>query len=124
MILQPDTFSADGLAVLFTGGDGNVYTPFTRDIGGTWRVANGQLAMWELQQSFLLYDAPCDKIKVSNLVKSNVDYIRTKYNEVVFPALTVDTDQHIKTNVGDGEPETITNDLTSDSIKVKLKYLN
>lgn len=124
MILQPDTFSADGLAVLFTGGDGNVYTPFTRDIGGTWRVANGQLAMWELQTTFLLYDAPCDKIKVSNLVKSNVDYIRTKYNEVVFPALTVDTDQHIKTNVGDGEPETITNDLTSDSIKVKLKYLN
>ena len=125
MFLQPENFSMEGMAVIFiTANNHTDYTPFPRDIGGTWRVINGELAMWTLQQSLLLYDAPCDKIKVSGSVFSDVDYKRTKYNEVVFPAATVDPDKHIITNVGDGEPETITNDITSDSIKVKLKYLN
>lgn len=125
MFLQPDLFSMDGLTVIFSGGSGQPhYTPFTRDIGGTWRVINGELAMWTLQTSLLLYDAPCDKIKVSNTLQSNVDYKRTKYNEVVFPAVDADPLQHIKTNVGDGEVETVQNDLTSQSLKVKLKYGN
>ena len=77
-----------------------------------------------LKKSLLLYDAPCDKVQVSGSLHINVDYKRTKFNEVTFPALTVDPAQHITTNVGDGAPETITYDLTSDSVKIKLKYGN
>lgn len=125
MFLQPEKFSMDGMAVVFVRVNRTDYTAFTRqDIGGNWRISNGELAMWTLQTSLLLYDAPCDKIKVSGGLFSGVDYKRTKYNEVVFPAQNVDPDKHIITNVGDGEPETITNDLTSNSVKVKLKYLN
>lgn len=125
MMLNPDIFSIDGLAVIFRPANGQTdYTQFTREIGGTWRVVNGELAMWTLQASLLLYDAPCDKINVSGSLHTGVDYKRTKYNEVTFPALTVNPFEHIKTNVGDGEPDVITNDLTSNSVKVKLKYDN
>lgn len=124
MFMQPEKFSLDGMAVIFSDASGKTdYTTFTRN-GGNWRTQNGELAMWELQQGLLLYDAPCDKIEVSGALRTGVDYKRTKYNEVTFPALTVDPAQHITTNVGDGAPETVTNDLTSNSIKVKLKYGN
>ena len=125
MFMRPDEFCMDGMSAVFTAANGRTdYLQFTRDIGGNWRVPNGELSMWDLQNGVLLYDAPCDKIKSSGLIHNNVDYKRTKYNEVVFPAVDADPTQHIKTNVGNGEVNTLTINIVNVSIKAKLKYGN
>ncbi len=125
MIMMPDKFSLEGLAVIWTAGNNRTdYYDFTRDIGGEYQVANGQLAMQNLQQSVLLYDAPCDKIEVSGVEHEGVDYKRTKYNEVEFPANYADPYKHITTAVGDGAVDSMQFNLVNQSIKVKLKYAN
>ena len=125
MFMQGDNFSLDGLAVIWTAAnDRTDYYYFTRNIGGNWRVPNGQLSMWYLQQSVLLYDAPCEIIEVSGAEHQNVDYKRTKYSEATFPADYADANQHIKTAIGDGAVDTLEINLVSHSIKAKLKYGN
>ncbi len=125
MFMQGDNFSLDGLAVIWTAAnDQTDYYYFTRNTGGNWRVPNGQLSMWYLQQSVLLYDAPCEIIEVSGAEHQNVDYKRTKYSEATFPADYADANQHIKTAIGDGAVDTLEINLVSHSIKVKLKYGN
>lgn len=125
MFMQGDNFSLDGLAVIWTAAnDRTDYYYFTRNIGGNWRVPNGQLSMWYLQQSVLLYDAPCEIIEASGAEHQNVDYKRTKYSEATFPADYADANQHIKTAIGDGAIDTLEINLVSHSIKAKLKYGN
>ena len=125
MFMQGDNFSLDGLTVIWTAAnDRTDYYYFTRNIGGNWRVSNGQLSMWYLQQSVLLYDAPCEIIEVSGADRQNVDYKRTKYSEATFPADYADANQHIKTAIGDGAVDTLEINLVSHSIKAKLKYGN
>lgn len=125
MFMQGDNFSLDGLAVIWTAAnDRTDYYYFTRNIGGNWRVPNGQLSMWYLQQSVLLYDAPCEIIEASGAEHQNVDYKRTKYSEATFPADYADANQHIKTAIGDGAVDTLEINLVSHSIKAKLKYGN
>ena len=125
MFMQGDNFSLDGLAVIWTAAnDRTDYYYFTRNIGGNWRVSNGQLSMWYLQQSVLLYDAPCEIIEVSGAEHQNVDYKRTKYSEATFPADYADANQHIKTAIGDGAVDALEINLVSHSIKAKLKYGN
>lgn len=125
MFMQGDNFSLDGLAVIWTAAnDRTDYYYFTRNIGGNWRVPNGQLSMWYLQQSVLLYDAPCEIVEASGAEHQNVDYKRTKYSEATFPADYADANQHIKTAIGDGAVDTLEINLVSHSIKAKLKYGN
>ncbi len=125
MIMQPDKFSLDGLAVILTAAnDRTIYYYFTREIGGNWRVPNGQLSMWNLQQGLLLYEAPCEIIEVSGIIHNNVDCVRTKTNEVTYPANDADPQKLIKTNVGVGAVDTLTINIVNQSIKAKLKYGN
>lgn len=125
MIMQPEKFSLDGLAVILTAAnDKTIYYYFTRENGGNWRVPNGQLSMWNLQQGLLLYDAPCETIEVSGNIRNNVDYVRTKTNEVTYPANGADPQKLIKTNVGEGAVDTLTINIVNQSIKAKLKYGN
>lgn len=125
MVMQPDKFSLDGLAVILTAAnDKTIYYYFTREIGGNWRVPNGQLSMWNLQQTLLLYDAPCETIEVSGNVHNDVDYVRTKTNEVTYPANDADPQKLIKTNVGEGAVDTLTINIVNQSVKAKLKYGN
>lgn len=127
MIMQTDEISLDGLAVIFLAdGAQTDYTQFTRDElpGAMWRAANGELAMWRLQPGVLLYNAPCDRVRASGILHQHVDYVRTKYNDVTFPAQDVDPIKHITTNVGDGAVDSVTNSLVNQSVKVKLKYPN
>lgn len=125
MIMQPDKFSLDGLAVILTtANDKTIYYYFTREIGGNWRVPNGQLSMWNLQQTLLLYDAPCETIEVSGNVHNDVDYVRTKTNEVTYPANDADPQKLIKTNIGEGAVDTLTINIVNQSVKAKLKYGN
>jgi hypothetical protein len=125
MMVQPDKFSLDGLAVILTYlGYKTDYYYFPREIGGDWRVINGQLSMWNLQQTLLLYDAPCETIEVSGNVHNDVDYVRTKTNEVTYPANDADPQKLIKTNVGEGAVDTLTINIVNQSVKAKLKYGN
>ena len=125
MIMQPEKISLDGLAVILTAAnDKTIYYYFTREIGGNWRVPNGQLSMWNLQQGLLLYDAPCETIEVSGNVHNDVDYVRTKTNEVTYPANDADPQKLIKTNVGEGAVDTLTINIVNQSVKAKLKYGN
>lgn len=125
MMVQPDKFSLDGLAVILTYlGYKTDYYYFPREIGGDWRVINGQLSMWNLQETLLLYDAPCETIEVSGNVHNDVDYVRTKTNEVTYPANDADPQKLIKTNVGEGAVDTLTINIVNQSVKAKLKYGN
>ena len=77
-----------------------------------------------MQQGVLLYDAPCDTIAVSDTTYNAVDAVLTKTNEVTFPALIVDVLKLIKTNVGDGVIDSITNNINNYNVKIKLLYGN
>ena len=122
---RPDQITLDGLCVFLTVNDRiNVGTCSRPTLGGVYNVANPEMAMWNLQQGVLLYDAPCDTIAVSDTTYNAVDAVLTKTNEVTFPALIVDVLKLIKTNVGDGVIDSITNNINNYNVKIKLLYGN
>jgi len=125
IVTRPGEISLDGLCVFLTVAERiNIGAYAKMDLRGNYNVVNPEMAMWNLQQGVLLYDAPCDKIEASDTERDNVDAVLTKTSEVTFPALIVDVLKLIKTNVGDGVIDSITNNINNYNVKIKLLYGN
>jgi hypothetical protein len=125
IVTRPGEISWDGLCVFLTVAERITIGAYPKmDLRGNYNVVNPEMAMWNLQQGVLLYDAPCDTIAVSDTTYNAVDAVLTKTNEVTFPALIVDVLKLIKTNVGDGVIDSITNNINNYNVKIKLLYGN
>lgn len=132
LIIQPDKCSQDGFVAMYAvlNGDNNLYLP-TIGYSETeesnedyYYTQNSQLAMFELQKSVLQYNLPCSQINRSKLTVTIPQELvkRAKTNEVKFPAFNLDPFEHVTTNIGDGEVESIENKICNNMLKVKLKY--
>lgn len=125
VVTHPEQISFDGFCVFLTVSDRiNIGTCLKMDLSGNYNVVNPDMSMWNLQQGVLLYDAPCDKIEVSDTERDNVDAVLSKTSEATFPALNVDMLQHVKTNVGDGVIDTVNIYINNNVVKTKLMYGN
>lgn len=128
MISQPDKCSMDGFAVIFAENHYGYWTRRTykvvEDNNLTFYTQNSQLAMYELQQNVLQFDLPCAQISrcKTTITVPQRQVKRTKTNEVKFPAFDLDPFEHVTTNIGDGEVDTIENKICNNMLKVKLKY--
>ncbi len=125
VVTRPGEISLDGLCVFLTVAERiNIGAYPKMDLRGNYNVVNPEMAMWNLQQGVLLYDAPCDKIEVSDTERDDVDAVLSKTSEATFPALNVATLQHIKTNVGEGVIDTLNIYINNNVVKTKLMYGN
>lgn len=125
VVTRPDQISLDGFCVFLTVAERiNIGAYLKMNLRGNYNVVNPEMSMWNLQQGVLLYDAPCDTIAVSDTTYNAVDAVLTKTSEVTFPALIVDVLKLIKTNVGDGVIDSITNNINNYNVKIKLLYGN
>lgn len=125
VVTRPGEISLDGVCVFLTVAERiNIGAYPKMNLRGDYNVVNPEMAMWNLQQGVLLYDAPCDKIEVSDTERDNVDAVLSKTSEATFPALNVDTLQHVKTNVGEGVIDTLNIYINNNVVKTKLMYGN
>lgn len=128
MLLAPDQCSKDGFALLQARDNGeNVWAlPFVGMSLGvyTYYMQNYYLAMIYLQSVCLTYDMPSWEIEVDGLATTAAGIQRKKKQKVTVPFgnTNPNTMQLVRTNMGDGQYDKISINLSSRMAKVTLKY--
>ena len=128
MLLAPDQCSKDGFALLQARDNGeNVWAlPFVGMSLGvyTYYMQNYYLAMIYLQSVCLTYDMPSWEIEVDGLPATAAGIQRKKKQKVTIPFgnTNPNTMQLVRTNMGDGQYDKISINLSSRMAKVTLKY--
>lgn len=127
MILNPGEISSDGFA-LFTSNPINDYPaiPFVKiNVNGiVYKLQNGYLSMGYLQPEFWRYDAPARRMEINGRTDYAQSIARNKKQTVSFPVGDDEPDPNkmIKTELGSGQVEKISLNLSSRYIKANLKY--
>lgn len=127
MLLNPSEISNDGFAILSTVRSGaDIVVPFIKiNIGGTiYTLQNGYLSMGYVQPEFWRYDAPARRMGINGRPDYAQSIARNKKQTVSFPAGDDEPDPNklIKTELGSGQVEKISLNLSSRYIKANLKY--
>lgn len=127
MLLNPGAMSQDGFALLAATLQSGEYKLPYRNIylsNVEYRVQNGYLAFPYLQPTYLLYDMPAYSIKVNgnNDVARGIQ--RNKKQTLTFPTGDDDPNalQLVKTNMGNGQIDKLSINLSSRISKTTLKY--
>lgn len=136
LLLNPNNVSQDGFALMCckTDNQGQYYLDFknVNIPADLWagsqstvvKLQNFQLAMFFLQPNFLISDMPAYRINVNNEVATAKGVQRMKKQTVNVPMGAGDgnTDELIKTGIGNGEVERATINLSSRMAKIQLRY--
>ena len=136
LLLNPNNVSQDGFALMCCKlGQNDQYElafkgfSFPDDDwagtqGYTVMLQNFQLAMCNLQPNFLISDMPAYRINVNSEVATAKGIQRMKKQTVNVPMGAGDgnTDELIKTGIGNGEVERATINLSSRMAKIQLRY--
>lgn len=127
MLLNPEAISQDGFALFAAvNNNGQYELPFVRyDIDNvTYYLQNGYLAMVLLQPQYWLYNMPARNLLVNNNNMWAYGIQRRKSQDITFPVGDNDPDvmELIKTNLGNGEIQKISINLSSRTAKATLKY--
>lgn len=127
MLLNPEQFSQDGFALFAaTQGANGWELPFVRrDVDNvTYYLQNGYLAMVNLQPQYWLYDMPARNLVVNGVNVWAYGIQRRKSQTITFPVGDNDPDilELVKTQIGNGEFEKISINLSSRTAEATLKY--
>lgn len=129
MLLNPEQFSQEGFVLLAAqyNYDSQKYElPFVRrDVDNvTYYLQNGLVAMVNLQPQYWLYDMPARNLIVNGVQVRAYGIQRRKSQTITFPVGDNDPDvmELIKTNIGNGEIQKISINLSSRTAKATLKY--
>lgn len=127
MLLNPEAISQDGFALFgAVSNNGQYELPFVRyDIDNvTYYLQNGYLAMVLLQPQYWLYNMPARRLLVNNNEMWAYGIQRRKSQDITFPVGDNDPDvlELVKTNIGNGEIQKISINLSSRTAKATLKY--
>lgn len=127
MLLNPGAMSQDGFALLAaTLQSGKYKLPYQNIYlsGVEYRVQNGYLAIPYLQPKYLLYDMPAYNIKVNGNYDVARGIKRNKKQTLTFPTGDDDPNalQLVKTNMGNGQIDKLSINLSSRISKTTLKY--
>lgn len=129
MLLNPEAMSQDGFALfaaVYNYNTGQYELPFVRrDVDNiTYYLQNGFLAMVNLQPQYWLYDMPARNLIVNGVQVWAYGIQRRKSQSINFP---VGDDEPellglVKTQIGSGQIEKISINLSSRTAKATLKY--
>ena len=128
LMLNPTNVSQDGFALLCcTYSSGRWRTQIASGLtynGGRYTLQNWQLAFAQLQPTFLISDMPAWDIKVNGAQTRAMDIQRKKRQTVNIPleATDPDTDNLVRTGVGDGYVENMQVRLTSRMAQMQLSF--
>lgn len=127
MLLNPEAISQDGFALFAAvNKNGQYELPFVRyDIDNvTYYLQNGYLAMVLLQPQYWLDNMPARNLLVNNNEMWAYGIQRRKSQDITFPVGDNDPDvlELVKTNIGNGEIQKISINLSSRTAKATLKY--
>lgn len=122
MLLAASSFSQDGFAMLSVN---NQMQVINYNISQGYFIQNGMLSFTYLEKNYLNYDLPCWYYKEGD--DGGSEYAqsikKTRVQDVTFPTLAdPDLFELIKTNVGNGEIQKMSINLSSRSAKVTLAY--
>lgn len=100
--------------------------PYMEETIGTtdYRLQNGYLSMIFLQPNYWLYDMPANQLKVNKRATIAKGIKREKKQNITIPVgyEEIDTNKLIKTELGEGEIEKISINLSSRIAKINLAY--
>lgn len=127
MLLNPEAITQEGFALLGAQKNGGKYKlPFFRhDIFTDYLYyQNGYLSMVNLQPTYWLRDMPAKRLIVNGTERQAQGIQRRKSQTITFPVRDNDPDvmELIKTNIGNGEIQKISINLSSRTAKATLKY--
>lgn len=129
MLLNPEAMSQDGFALfaaVYNNNTGQYELPFVRrDVDNiTYYLQNGFLAMVNLQPQYWLYDMPARNLIVNGVQVWAYGIQRRKSQTVTFPIGNDDPDLMglVKTQIGNGQFEKISINLSSRTAKATLKH--
>ena len=126
MLLNPGACSKDGFALLAAKSiGGEMALPFVKQqIGDVeYTNQNGLLAFANLQPKYYRYDLPAYQIKMNNSPDVAFGISREKKQTLRFPVKDdPDPMKLIKTNLGNGQIEKISVNLSSRNANVTLMY--
>lgn len=127
MLLNPSEFSNDGLALMAVVQGKNGYElPFVevQQELSTYYVQNGYASMLYAISHFLLYDMPSEELMINNKYANADGTMRIKKQTLQFPIGEDEPNlrQLVRTNIGNGEIEKISINLSSRSAKTTLRY--
>lgn len=131
LMLNPQSISKDGFALMAGTVDGNGYRMNVTSLQAGWApwvdktlyLQNGELAFCILQPQFWCYDLPAKSFKINGINSIASGIKRTKVQEVRVPMyLDPDPLKLIKTYLGNGYVDKISLNLTSRVSKCSLKY--
>lgn len=90
----------------------------------TYRLQNGIMAFAYLQPQFLLYNMPAPRLKVNDQAVTALGTERLKKQNITYPVGMDDADpmQLVKTDIGNGQVEKLSINLSSRTTKTTLKY--
>lgn len=129
MLLNPEAISQEGFALfaaVYNNDTRQYELPFVQyDIDNlTYYLQNGFLAMVNLQPQYWLYDMPARNLIVNNVQVWAYGIQRRKSQTITFPVGDNEPDvmELIKTNIGNGEIQKISINLSSRTAKATVKY--
>lgn len=127
MLLNPEAMSQEGFALFAAVRSGeNWALPFVRrDVDNvTYYLQNGYLAMVNLQPQYWLYDMPARNLVVNGVNVWAYGIQRRKSQTLTFPVGDNDPDilELVKTQIGNGQIEKISINLSSRTAETTLKY--
>ncbi len=127
MLIAPEKFSKDGFALMQAEHNGSSYelpTDTFNDGVYPYTLQNYMVAMVWLQPSFLTYDMPSWSIEVNGTATTAAGIRRLKKQTLSFPSGTNDPvmEELVKTNIGNGQYDKVSVNLSSRMAKVTLKY--
>ena len=127
MLMAPEMCSKDGFALLHPTMSGGVLKlPITGTTIGayTYYLQNDLVSMYILQDLLLTYDMPSKTIEVNGVTRTADGIQRSKKQEVSFPSGDDDPDvlKLVKTDIGKGEYDKLSVNISSRMVKATLKY--
>ena len=124
IMLNPSDISDDGFALLCCDQSYTVTFRAMNVNGERVAVQNFQLAMYKVQEEFLISDMPSWNIKVNGVAITAKGIQRMKKQQVEAPYVqpNLDMGNLVKTTLGNGEVERASIRLTSRMCKFNLRY--
>ena len=125
MLLNPSASEKDGFALIGAmESNGKWKVPYYNPYG-TMRddiiLQNGHLSFFALQ-AFYLYDMPAWNIKVNGEKRTSIDIKKSMTQDVICPNTEFNTQELVRTEVGDGQIESAEMNLSTQMLEISLVF--
>lgn len=124
MLLNATAISSDGFAMFGVIGEDNKVPIVSLTVDGIqYSLQNGYLAYADLIPKYWIYDLPARTCKINGVEQHTSGITKQKKQEFNAPVpIDINPNKLIRTNLGDGQVEKLSINLTSLMAKISLRY--